>query len=234
MGHLHFNTRDPEAHRRFWTLLGAKPLKPLLANDVYQVPNALILVRKHDVSGGTVGSIVDHIGFRVADLDGMIEKCKQAGIRIVTPPETTARTHKSYVMGPDDVNVEFLADPEMKEPIAFHHVHFFTSSVEDMRAWYIQRFRAVAGKRDQFQVADIPGADLSFTLAKTPFSPTVGRALDHIGFEVHNLEAFCKDLEAAGIKLDRPYTKLPGSLAIAFLTDPWGTNIELTEGLTQW
>jgi len=74
MGHLHFNTRDPEAHRRFWTLLGAKPLKPLLANDVYQVPNALILVRKHDVSGGTVGSIVDHIGFRVADLDGMVEK----------------------------------------------------------------------------------------------------------------------------------------------------------------
>jgi hypothetical protein len=61
---------------------------------------------------------------------------------------------------------------------------------------------------------------------------TRGRALDHIGFEVKNLEEFCKKLEASGIKLDRAYTKLPNSAtAIAFLTDPWGTYIELTENL---
>ena len=39
-------------------------------------------------------------------------------------------------------------------------------------------------------------------------------------------------LEAAGQKFDRPYGKLPNSqIAIAFLTDPWGTYIELTENL---
>jgi len=32
--------------------------------------------------------------------------------------------------------------------------------------------------------------------------------------------------------LDVPFTRLPNGLAIAFLTDPWGTYIELTEGLT--
>jgi hypothetical protein len=36
---------------------------------------------------------------------------------------------------------------------------------------------------------------------------TKGRVLDHIGFDVKNLAAFCKKLEAAGIKLDRPCTK---------------------------
>ena len=46
-----------------------------------------------------------------------------------------------------------------------------------------------------------------------------------------NLEAFCKELEAAGIKFDRPYGKLPSGFGLAFLTDPWGTYIELTEGL---
>ena len=47
-----------------------------------------------------------------------------------------------------------------------------------------------------------------------------------------NLEAFCKKLEAGGVKLDRPFTRLPNSTtAIAFLTDPWGTYVELTENL---
>ena len=42
-------------------------------------------------------------------------------------------------------------------------------------------------------------------------APIKGRSLDHIGFEVKNLEAFCKNLEADGIKLDRPFTRLPNS-----------------------
>jgi catechol 2,3-dioxygenase-like lactoylglutathione lyase family enzyme len=65
-----------------------------------------------------------------------------------------------------------------------------------------------------------------------PASGTKGRTLDHIGFEVRNLEAFCKNLEASGVKLDSPYRKLPNlGVALAFLTDPQGVFIELTEGL---
>jgi hypothetical protein len=45
---------------------------------------------------------------------------------------------------------------------------------------------------------------------------------------------FCQKLEANGIKLDRPVTELPKlGLTVAFLTDPWGTKIELTEGLAK-
>jgi len=45
--------------------------------------------------------------------------------------------------------------------------------------------------------------------------------MDHIGFEVRNLEAYCKKLEAAGVKFDRGYTKLPAlGLDVAFFTDP--------------
>ena len=47
-----------------------------------------------------------------------------------------------------------------------------------------------------------------------------------------NLEAFCKQLEAQGIKLAVAYRQVPAlGIAIAFITDPWGTSIELTEGL---
>jgi hypothetical protein len=35
-----------------------------------------------------------------------------------------------------------------------------------------------------------------------------------------------------GIKLERPYTKVAAlGIATAFFKDPWGTYIELTEGL---
>jgi len=59
-----------------------------------------------------------------------------------------------------------------------------------------------------------------------------GRGIDHIGFEVKNLDAFVKNLEAQGVKMDAAVRQLPGTdLKIAFLTDPYGTYIELTEGL---
>jgi len=85
-----------------------------------------------------------------------------------------------------------------------------------------------------FLVADLPGVALNFTKSPDPTVGTTGRALDHIGFEVRNLEEFTKKLEAQGIKLTVSYRKVPAlGLAIAFINDPWGTNIELTEGLAK-
>ena len=104
------------------------------------------------------------------------------------------------------------------------------------QAWYIKTFGAAARKRGPFEAADVPGINLSFSqpgsgMTAAPVG-TKGRSLDHIGFEVKNLQAFITTLEASGIKMDRPYTKVAGSTAaIAFFTDPWGTSIELTEGL---
>jgi predicted enzyme related to lactoylglutathione lyase len=79
---------------------------------------------------------------------------------------------------------------------------------------------------------------MNLTFRKADPAPTIGtkgRSLDHIGFEVKNLEAYCKRLEAEGIKLDVPYRQVPNlGIAVAFLTDPWGTYIELTEGLDKF
>jgi hypothetical protein len=95
-------------------------------------------------------------------------------------------------------------------------------------------FGAKPATRGTFISAALPGVELTFAPSTTPVAPTRGRVLDHIGFEVKGLEAFCRKLESEGIKLDRPYTVVPGfKLGIAFLSDPWGTYIELNEGLDQ-
>ena len=55
--------------------------------------------------------------------------------------------------------------------------------------------------------------------------------LDHIGFEVANLEAFCRKLETMGASFTVRYARTAAGVGSAWLTDPWGTSIELTEGL---
>ena len=53
-----------------------------------------------------------------------------------------------------------------------------------------------------------------------------------IAMPAAHLQATIAKLEAAGVTMDLGYREIPAAnLAIAFLTDPWGTYIELTQGL---
>ncbi len=135
-------------------------------------------------------------------------------------------------MGPDDVKVELVEAKPQTIPITLHHVHFFNPDNMAMQAWYVKTFGATSRLGGAFPAAILPGVTLNFSASPTPVVGTQGRALDHIGFEVKNLEAFTKKLEADGIKLAVPYRQVPAlGIGIAFFTDPWGTYIELTEGL---
>ena len=227
MGHFHLNAKDPATQARFWTdVLGAQSAKvgPM---DAYKLPGVLIMIRKADATAGSDGSTVNHIGFKVRDLKGTLAKAESAHIQVLTRSDQQA-----MLMAPDDLKVELTADPQMGEPAANHHIHFYAADVEATRKWYVDTFGAVPGKRGRFEAADLPGVNLTFAPAAMPPAGTKGRALDHIGFEVRDLESFCKKLEAGGAKFDVPYRKVPAlGVGLAFFTDPWGTYIELTEGL---
>jgi catechol 2,3-dioxygenase-like lactoylglutathione lyase family enzyme len=233
MGHVHFLVPDVEAAGKFWVAMGGVQEK-LGPNDVFKFPGVLILVRKGDGTTPTVGSVVGHIGFHVPDTNAAMARWKAAGLNT----EAGGNPGQGFVWTPDHLlRVEILEDKTQTVPIAFHHVHFYISdpsgsSVLEMQSWYAKMFGAKPGKRGIFDAADIPGANLTFTKSDTPTVPTKGRMLDHIGFEIVGLEAFCKKAEANGVKFDMPYTKRPDlGIALAFITDPWGTYIELNEGL---
>ena len=103
-----------------------------------------------------------------------------------------------------------------------------------MRGWYVKTFGATAGRRGDFETAVLPGVILAFARsADAVIASTKDRAVDHIGFEVRDLQAFASRLEGAGITLDRRYARAPAmnNLGTVTFTDPWGTVIELTEGL---
>lgn len=229
MGHLHLNVRDVEAHRRFWTALGGRAIA-LGTLEGIAFPGVLVFWKQAESAGGSEGSAIGHAAFKVRDLDESVARWKAAGIGTHREPDQGKR--QLFVTAPGGVQVEITEDTTLDVPIAHHHVHLYGSDVEAARAWYVKLFGATPGKRGPFEAADIPGANLTFSKTAAPATPTKGRTLDHIGFEVRDLAAFCKKLEAAGVKLDIAYRPVPAlGISIAFLTDPWGAYVELTEGL---
>ena len=235
MGHLHLAVSDVESSKKFWVALGATAAKSGPLEGVI-LPAALILLGKDEPSGGTAGSVVNHVGFTVPNVAQAMAKWRAAGLKM----EPGRDALQGFVFTPDDLmKIEILEDRSLTVPIAFHHIHFFVAdsgssvadSVAEIKAWYAQIFGAKPGKRGPFEADDLPGVNLTFSKSGSPTVGTKGRMLDHIGFEVKNLEAFSKNLETCGVNLDDPYTKHPEGIALARLTDPWGTCIELTEGL---
>ena len=232
MGHLHIVTPHPEQQRKIWVdVLGGTLVKigPL---EFARFPGVLVGFRSGDAHGGTDGSVVDHLGFAVRELAATKANLTAAGVQIIRDmPETK----QFFALFPDDIRVEFTEDTTQQVPIRHHHLHFASDQVDTMRAWYADRFGAVPGMRGRFRAADLPGVNLSWTPSEKPRIPTKDRALDHIGFEVRDIAAFTKKLEAAGAKLDMGLTRRDDlGLTIAFLTDPWGTRIELTEGFAKF
>lgn len=250
-GHHHLNVTSVDEHKKFWinTLGGTLVTIGTNKREIVKFPNALVFLNAMAPSGPTKGSTMNHIGFSVPNLRPVIDKVKANGFRMVTTEEAAAGIKVendigltsggdvsgiAYAMGPDGVKVELVEIKKQTMPIVSHHIHFFGTQQKEMLEWYAKVFGAKArqGQTGAFISADLPGLTLNFSPSPEPVAGTRGRAIDHIGFEVKNLEAFTKTLTAQGIKLDRPYTKVDAlNISIAFITDPWGTYIELTEGL---
>ncbi|OFW45219.1 MAG: hypothetical protein A3J28_08330 [Acidobacteria bacterium RIFCSPLOWO2_12_FULL_60_22] len=230
MGNWGTIVRNIEATKKFWIAMGGTPVN-LGGLDVIKFHGALVLLIRGEPSGGSMGTVADHPGFQVPNGEEFLAKLKAAGVKTDPNPRNPAQ---GYVFSPDDLRVEILEDKSLTVPIVNHHIHFSlpASSIPEMQAWYAKLFGAQPGMRGTTPLANLPGVSLRFSTAPEAKLPTRGRALDSIGFEVKDLEAFCKKLEAMGVKFEKAYSRARYTgFASAELTDPWGTTIQLTEGL---
>src|SRR5712664_3679306 len=232
MGHWHLNSKDMESNRNIFVGMGGtSPTGPGIQRVIF--PGVVINLNPGQAgpppTGGTVGSVVNHVGFIVKNVQESVAKWKAAGVPV--EPGSNNRLDQAYVNTPDGLRIEILENKKQSMPIQSEHVHFFLpeAAITQSQAWYGKIFGAKASLRNNAPVADIPGVQLRFNKADAAQVPTKGRVLDHIGFDVVDLQGFIKKLEAAGVKLDRPYTKNDIGVGIAFITDPWGTYIEINE-----
>jgi catechol 2,3-dioxygenase-like lactoylglutathione lyase family enzyme len=181
---------------------------------------------------GSEGSTVDYIGFKVKDLKTTLAKLDAVGAK----PLAGATATQAFVMSPEMVKVQFVEDKTLATAIAHDEILMKVPNVADASAWYAKWFGAKIVKQGQATIAQIPGMNIRFAETKDPVAGTQGRAIDHIGFEVKGLEALAKKLTDEGVKVNRAYAAAPAQLAplksIMFITDPWGTYIELNEGFS--
>jgi catechol 2,3-dioxygenase-like lactoylglutathione lyase family enzyme len=245
-GQVGLRVTDPEAHKKLWVgLLGAKATK--IGNlEAIELPGAFLILTKGESSAGSDGSSLNHFGVLVTDIEGTLAKLTAANLEKVG--DLMTRNPRQFTMKfPDQVSVEFTEDKELATPIANHHMHTRTADPEGVRAWYVKTLGLVAGMRagktftagsttGNFLAVGMPGGEVDFQKNDMPQAPTKGRSIDHIGFEIQGLEAFCKKLEAQGIAFDTPFRIDPETkVKTAYIVDPMGMRIALTEGLpTRW
>jgi catechol 2,3-dioxygenase-like lactoylglutathione lyase family enzyme len=235
-GHVHLNVKDIELHKKLWVeQFGGVVVQkgPLTA---VKFPGFLIALNQREPTGGSMGTVMDHFGFKVKDLQSILSKWRAAGYEVQSEFTGAEGFPNAYLMGPDGVRIELQEDKTQSVPVIGYHIHFQTPDYVKLLDWYVDTFSLTKRKRGTIDTtADAPGMNLSFATSRTPTVGTKGRAIDHIGFEVTDLEAFCKKLEAKGIKFDVPFRDVPAiGLKIAYITDPSGVYIELTQGYAQY
>jgi catechol 2,3-dioxygenase-like lactoylglutathione lyase family enzyme len=237
MGHWHIASKDVEANKKLFVAMGGKLYmpggQPLIAFPGLYI--SLVLGNEKG-EGGTVGSVVNHVGFIVDNVQKRVAEWKAKGVTVLPGgalPTGGNRLDQAYVETPDGVRMEILEDKMQTVPIRNEHIHLFVPAAEIPKAvaWYAKTFGGQAATRNNAPVVNLPGVQLRFNAADTKQAPTRGRVLDHFGFDVGDHPAFVKRLEAEGIKLDQPVGKGATGNTITYITDPWGTRIEIVQRL---
>src|SRR5262252_3019406 len=230
MGHWHLASKDVEATKKIFLGMGGKLFTPG-GNPLMMFPGTYINLNlgTEKGEGGSQGSVVNHVGFIVDNVQQRTAQWKAAGIKVL--PGGNGRLDQAFVETPDGVRIEILEDKTQTVPIKNEHVHLSLTEAEipKAQAWYAKTFGGKAGTRNNAPVVDIPGVQIRFAKADAKQVPTKGRVLDHIGFDVKDHEAFVKKITAEGIKLDEPVRKVPNGSTITYITDPWGTRIEIIQ-----
>jgi catechol 2,3-dioxygenase-like lactoylglutathione lyase family enzyme len=228
-GHVHLTVPDLAKHAEIWRLLGGEE-NALGSRPMFTFPGMHILLTEGQPSAPSIETTANHIGFSITDYDAYKAKLAEIGAEIFFE---SAENGQVLADLPDGVRIELLTEPDQEVPIAFHHVHLSAPQEGELRDWYLEVFSAEAGERRGLPSALVPGGRVDFIPARGEApKPSRGGAIDHIGFEVADMDAFAAHLAELDIEFDRAPTRIDAiGLTIAFLTDPAGTYIEVTEGL---
>lgn len=235
-GHVHLNVSDMELHKELWVEhFGGVVVEkgPLTA---VRLPNMLVALTDRAPTSGSRDSVMDHFGFKVRNIEGFLARWRAAGYDVGREFIGAEGQKNAYIMMPDDVYVELQEDQSLHVPVMGYHVHFYTDQYEELLEWYADVFGLEIRPRGSISTTtNAPGMNLSFSNSSSARSATRGASIDHIGFEIDDLEAFCLELEAKGITFDVPFRDIPAiGLKIAFITDPAGVYIELTQGYDEF
>src|SRR3974377_1950836 len=107
MGHWHIISKDVEANKKIFLGMGGKMFM-LGGNPFMMFPGVYINLNlgTEKGEGGTQGSVVNHVGFIVNNVQEQVAKWKAAGVAVL--PGNNNRPDQAFVETPDGVRLEIL------------------------------------------------------------------------------------------------------------------------------
>ena len=233
--HIHLNVPDPAVAADWYEkYFGGKRGTEAPNRIMFGSTRFMFLVSK--TAQPSAGSALDHIGFSFADLDAKMKELEAAGIKITTPAREVAGLFKvAFVEDPWGTRIEVVQDPEL---LGLHHIHMRAPNPDEAFAWLLDKF---GGRRQQLKGRidavryDAEGfSSMWILVTKGEAEPSLGRAIDHIGWRsVGPLADTINALRAKQVTVTsepRPLT-LPNGPPINFsyVAGPSGARIELVE-----
>jgi catechol 2,3-dioxygenase-like lactoylglutathione lyase family enzyme len=232
--HIHLN--EPAAEGSAWgekNIPGGRRITEAPNRIMYGAVRLMFLSPRS--SGGSDGSVIEHLGFSVADLDATMKALEN--IKVIEPAKDTAGLYKSALIeDPWGTRIQLVQDPEL---VGLHHVQLRTPDPDAAYAWLLDTFggeRAkIKGKIDAVKYAGVPGFTTVYIIAAKGTSvPSQGRVIDHIGWRsvdpINDTKAMLEGKKVQLTSQPSPLN-LPNGPSINFfyVAGPDGTRIELVE-----
>lgn len=232
--HLHLNAADPHAAAAWYADAFGRWAPDGEATERVEVVGLQgVRCGRHQFrwfeaeTPGSVGSVLDHYGWSVSDVDEACRSFEEAGATLLEEPRTVGESLRiCFLEDPWGTKFELLDDPDLP---GFHHVHLLVPDPESHR----RNLSALVGG-DVATFNDLlPGirrAGGPWVLYRPgeSLAPSFGRAIDHIAFTVSDLDARLDAVAAAGAEVEAPPRAVDGA-RIAFAAARDGVRIELVE-----
>jgi catechol 2,3-dioxygenase-like lactoylglutathione lyase family enzyme len=226
--HLHLAAPD-QAKGADWygAHFGAEPTPE--GPDRMMLGTTRLIFQKTDVPKPSEGSVLQLIGFSVADLDATMKKLAADGVKVVMPPMTMQGMKMAQVVDPWGTLIEVVQDPQK---LGLHHVGLLSPNPAASLAWFADTF---GGKVTKYkgQVEGINYGGVWLLGKKGDSTPSAGHAIDHIGFRPINVDNAVVTMKAKNVKVTtepRDLVLASGtSMRLAFIEGPDGVRIELVQ-----
>ena len=202
-GHIHLNVSDIELHAKLWTKLFDGELAKKEGFTAVRIPGVLIFFKQGEPTASSQETVVDNIGLKVRDIEAILSEWQKLGYEVEREFVDANSISHAYITMPNGARLALEGDAELSAKAEMNRVHYFTPQYRELLTWYADLFGALPQHSGEIETtAFIPGSTLNFSKAEVDKKPTENTAIDHIGFEVENMEKFVEKLQAKGVKIE--------------------------------
>ena len=188
-------------------------------------------------TAGSDGSVIEHIGFAVPDVDAKVRELTAANAKVIEPARNEPNLYRVALLENQwGTRIQLVQEPAS---IGLHHVQLRAPDPEAVYAWLLDKFGGERAKiKDRLDSVVYRGAQgfstVYIIVARGEAAPSQGRAIDHIGWRsTGSIDSTKTMLEGKQVQLTsqpRPLT-LPNGPSINFfyVAGPNGARIEIVE-----